>query len=119
MNSLARIMPPRLSNSMNLLLQFGNKTQGFGYQTSLFACTIIVVGKKASADGSVLISHTDTGQDSRIFVVPAQTFKPGEKAAVYWGIQDADRPLHDDGIILSEKDENATPLSACETYPWA
>jgi dTDP-4-dehydrorhamnose 3,5-epimerase len=28
-------------------------------------------------------------------------------------------PLHDDGVILSEKDENATPLSACETYPWA
>jgi len=71
-----------------------------GYQANLFACTIIVVGKTASADGSIIISHTDTGQDSRIFVVPAMTFKPGEKAAVYWGIQDADRPLHDDGEIL-------------------
>jgi len=38
------------------------------------ACTIIAVGKKASADGSNIISHTDTGPDSRIFVVPAQTF---------------------------------------------
>ena len=64
------------------------------------ACTIIAVGKKASADGSNIISHTDTGPDSRIFVVPAQTFKPGEKAPVYWGIQDASLPLHDDGEIL-------------------
>ena len=64
------------------------------------ACTIIAVGKKATADGSNIISHTDTGPDSRIFVVPAQTFKPGDKAPVYWGIQDADRPIDDDGIIL-------------------
>ena len=62
-----------------------------GYQYNANACTIIAVGKKASADGSNIISHTDTGPDSRIFVVPAQTFKPGEKATVYWGIQDADR----------------------------
>ncbi|MBC8320717.1 MAG: C69 family dipeptidase [Bacteroidetes bacterium] len=71
-----------------------------GYQLSSTACTIIAVGKKASADGSNIISHTDTGPDSRIFVVSAQTFKPGELAPVYWGIQDADRPLKDDGIIL-------------------
>lgn len=71
-----------------------------GYQPIANACTIIAVGKKASADGSNIISHTDTGSDSRIFVVPAQTFKPGDKAPVYWGIQDADRPLNDDGVIL-------------------
>ncbi len=71
-----------------------------GIQFNSKACTVIAVGKKASADGSNIISHTDTGPDSRIFVVPAQTFKPGEKAAVYWGIQDADRALNDDGIIL-------------------
>jgi dipeptidase len=71
-----------------------------GYQFNVKACTVIAVGKKASADGSIIISHTDTGPDSRIFVVPAQTFKPGEKASVYWGIQDADRALNDDGIIL-------------------
>lgn len=71
-----------------------------GYQPIATACTIIAVGKKASADGSNIISHTDAGPDSRIFVVPAQIFKPGEKAPVYWGIQDADRSLTDDGIIL-------------------
>ncbi len=66
----------------------------------IYACTIIVAGKKATADGSVMISHTDAGQDSRIFRVPALNFKPGEKAPVYWGIQDAERPLNDDGKII-------------------
>jgi dipeptidase len=64
------------------------------------ACTIVAVGKKASADGSNIISHTDTGPDSRIFVVPAMSLEPGDKAPVYWGIQDADRALDDDGEIL-------------------
>ena len=66
----------------------------------IFACTVIVAGKKATADGSVMISHTDAGADSRIFRMPAQTFKPGDKAPVYWGIQDADRALNDDGKII-------------------
>ncbi len=66
----------------------------------VYSCTVIVVGKKATADGSVMISHTDTGPDSRIFRVPAQTFKPGDKAPVYWGIQDAELPLNDDGKII-------------------
>jgi dipeptidase len=70
------------------------------YQNILVACTIIAVGKKASADGSVIISHTDNGPDSRIFVVPAQIHTAGAKAPVYFGIQDAALPLHDDGEIL-------------------
>jgi dipeptidase len=65
-----------------------------------FSCTIIAAGKKATADGSVLISHTDTGPDSRIFYVPGKTFRQGEQANVYWGIQDAGRPLEDDGEVL-------------------
>jgi dipeptidase len=71
------------------------------FQTNnMLACTVIVAGKKATSDGSVMISHTDAGADSRIFRVPAQTFKPGDKAPVYWGIQDADRALNDDGKII-------------------
>ncbi|HNX79554.1 MAG TPA: C69 family dipeptidase, partial [Prolixibacteraceae bacterium] len=65
-----------------------------------YSCTIIAVGKKATADGSVIISHTDTGPDSRIFYVPGQKYKRGDQAPVYFGIQDADRPLNDDGKIL-------------------
>ncbi len=71
-----------------------------GNNTIINACTIVAVGKKASADGSNIISHTDTGPDSRIFVVPRKTFKPGEQAPVFWGIQDASLNLFDDGIIL-------------------
>ena len=64
------------------------------------ACTIIAVGKNASLDGSVLVSQTDTGQDSRTYVVHGRTFEPGAKAPVYFGIQDAENELHDDGDIL-------------------
>jgi len=75
-------------------------------------CTVIAVGKKASADGSVILSHTDAGPDSRIYVVPAARHKPGEKAPVYWGIQDLGRPLRDDGEILGYIPQ------AAETYAY-
>jgi dipeptidase len=63
-------------------------------------CTVIAVGKKASADGSVILSHTDAGPDSRVYVVPAAKHKAGATTPVYWGIQDAKRPLRDDGEVL-------------------
>ncbi len=63
-------------------------------------CTIIAVGRKASTDGSLILSHTDAGPDSRIFVVPAARHKPGALAAVRWGIQDPARPLRGDGEVL-------------------
>jgi len=68
--------------------------------SAALGCTIIGVGKKASADGSVIVSHTDCGPDSRIRVVPAQTFAPGEKAPVYWGLQDPAQPLEAPAEIL-------------------
>ncbi|MCK5135127.1 MAG: C69 family dipeptidase [Bacteroidales bacterium] len=68
--------------------------------TNLYPCTIIAVGKKASADGSVIISHTDCGADCRIRVVHGQTFKQGELAPVHWGIQDIHRPLDDFGDVI-------------------
>ena len=75
-------------------------------------CTVIAVGKKATADGSVILSHTDAGPDSRIYIVPAARHKPGAKAPVYWGIQDARLPLRDDGEILG------TIPQAAETYAY-
>lgn len=71
----------------------------FGWQAS-FGCTLIGVGKKASEDGSVIVSHTDCGPDSRIYTVPGKKFKAGDKAPVYWGIQDPNLPLKNDGEIL-------------------
>jgi len=66
----------------------------------LHPCTVIAVGKKASADGSVIISHTDCGADNRIRVVHGKTFKQGDMAPVYWGIQDIHRALDDYGDVL-------------------
>lgn len=63
-------------------------------------CTVIVAGKKATVDGSVLNSHTDAGADCRIRVVPGQKFAPGTQAPVYYGIQRVDLPLDDNGKIL-------------------
>jgi dipeptidase len=63
-------------------------------------CTIIAVGKKASADGSLILSHTDAGPNSRVYVVPAAKHKAGATAPVYWGIVDAGRPLRDQGEVL-------------------
>ena len=64
------------------------------------ACTIIVAGKKATVDGSVLNSHTDAGADCRIRVVAGQKFPKGSMAPVYYGIQRVDLPLDDNGEIL-------------------
>ena len=68
--------------------------------SDLYPCTIIAVGKKASADGSVIVSHTDCGADNRIRVVHGRSYQKGEMAPVYWGIQDIHRPLDDFGDIL-------------------
>ncbi|MFW6095468.1 MAG: dipeptidase [Bacteroidota bacterium] len=74
---------------------------GFSYTTAE-ACTIIVVGKKASKDGSVIISHTDCGDDSRIRVVPGSQFDKGSMAPVHWGIQRVDLPLDDFGEVIGQ-----------------
>ena len=67
-----------------------------------FACTIIAVGKNASSDGSVIISHTDCGADCRIRVVPEKLYKKGMMADVHWGIQDIHRPLDDFGDVIGQ-----------------
>lgn len=72
----------------------------FVYQA--FSCTVIAVGKKASADGSVIISHTDAGPDCRLHFVPPQKFKSGSMADVYFGMVDLGRPLGDYGKILGQ-----------------
>lgn len=68
--------------------------------TNSFACTVIVVGKKVSKDGSVIVSQTDNGDDSRIRVYPRMKYKAGEMAPVYFGIQEVNRPLNDLGEVI-------------------
>jgi len=68
--------------------------------TKTYSCTIIAAGKKATADGSVIISHTDAGADCRVHVMPGQYFAEGAMAPVYWGMVDLGRPLGDYGDTL-------------------
>ncbi len=49
-------------------------------------CTDIIVGKKASKDGSIMVSHTGCGPDCRVRYIPGQKYKKGEMAPVYFGI---------------------------------
>ncbi len=67
---------------------------------SVDACTDIVVGKKASADGSVITSHTGCCPECRVHVVPGKSFQKGEKAPVYYGLQDVKKPLYEYGKII-------------------
>ncbi|MBN1276819.1 MAG: C69 family dipeptidase [Deltaproteobacteria bacterium] len=49
------------------------------------ACTVTVTGKGASADGSVMVSHSDDGlSDARLIYVPAMDHKEGSLRAVFY-----------------------------------
>ncbi|MFO7891016.1 MAG: C69 family dipeptidase [bacterium] len=63
-------------------------------------CTDIVVGKKASKDGSVITSHTGCCDECRVHVVPGRTFPEGARAPVYYGLQDVRKPLKQYGEII-------------------
>ncbi len=64
------------------------------------SCTDIIVGKNASVDGSVITSHTGCCPECRVHVVPAQTFKKGTMAPVYYGLQDVKKPLRKYGKVI-------------------
>lgn len=72
------------------------------FNLASYACTDIVVGKKASADGSVIISHTECGPDSRIRIVEGQKFVKGTMAPVYWGLTEINGGLDDYGEVIGQ-----------------
>lgn len=50
------------------------------------ACTTVIVGKKASSDGSTLVSHTcDGSYDPRVQVIPGGIHKKGTMMPIYKG----------------------------------
>jgi dipeptidase len=57
-----------------------------GRDVQFEGCTVIGVGRLASADGSVMTSHTDCCSECRIQVVPGRTFPKGAMAPVHWGM---------------------------------
>lgn len=60
---------------------------------SAFACTPIGVGKDATEDGSVMVSHTCDGwYDNRIIIVPGGKHNSGDMADVYRDPCNATRP---------------------------
>jgi len=67
-----------------------------------FSCTVIAVGKKASKDGSVIVSHTDAGPDCRVHFVPGQKFPKGSMANIHFGMIELGRPLGDYGEVLGQ-----------------
>ncbi len=55
-----------------------------GVQPAL-ACTTLIVGKDASFDGSVMVSHSDDGlNDGSLVYVPAMDHKPGSRRAFFY-----------------------------------
>ena len=69
---------------------------------SVFSCTDIIVGKNASADGSVITSHTGAAPECRVHVVPAMNFPKGAMANVYYGLQDVTKPFGTYGEVLGQ-----------------
>ena len=50
------------------------------------SCTSIMVGKKATSDGSVITSHScDGNYRTWLNIVPRQTHEPGTMRKIYWG----------------------------------
>ncbi len=51
------------------------------------ACSTILVGKKATADGSVLMSHSCDGDVmGLVYVMPAHSYAPGTRLPMYWNV---------------------------------
>lgn len=66
------------------------------------ACTDIIVGKKASADGSVITSHTGAAPECRVHVVEAADWPEVALANVYYGLQDVTKPFGTYGEVLGQ-----------------
>ena len=50
-----------------------------------WACTVTLTGRKATLDGSVMVSHSDDGlNDPRMIYVPAMDHKPGSLRPVFY-----------------------------------
>ncbi len=94
-----------------LFSYFTISAQVADYEVGGMECTSITVGKKASADGSVMTSHTDDSHRTRtnIYVTPAEEHEKGDKQQLYrreWAKQrQPGQMLRYDNIPIGEIDQ--------------
>ena len=79
------------------------------------ACTVFVVGKDATQDGSVLVTHSNDGEfetDPRLVKVPARDFKPKDERPIFFSPESYPRYVgFDRGVpeyYPKEKEEEGT-----------
>ena len=62
--------------------------------TAVEACTAIAVGSKATADGSVMVTHSDDGEgtsDARVSYIPARDYAAGATRSIWPDLEDYPR----------------------------
>jgi len=80
------------------------------------ACTTIMSGKQATADGSVLMSHSCDGDVmGLVYVMPARTYPPGTRLPMYWNVPRPTTYAEYQANLRKGYDQVGT-LSVTETY---
>ena len=78
--------------------------------TTALACTVVAVGKEASADGSTMVTHSCDGwYDHRVVVVPGGTHAEGEMVDIY-------RDPCQDTMVTPEKFGEVPQVAETYTY---
>lgn len=86
----------------------------------VLACTTVVVGRKASADGSVIVTHSDDGEyadDPRVCRVPARDHYAGSRRQLYFWISDYPRYVGYDRCSIYEPTNGETPSVPIGSIP--
>ena len=67
----------------------------------LDGCTAMLVGRKASTDGSVMTSHScDSNYRTWVTMEPEKTAKPGETDEIKWGLLHTEEPYDMRGVTV-------------------